>query len=60
MNIVTLSADEAEYVLENLASIDRDRVYRLRFAIDNGQIKIKVNEDAWTQGFGKAGNDPFV
>jgi hypothetical protein len=54
-NIVRLEGDALAAFMEMLErayhSTERD-VYRLRFALDGDQFKMKVNEGMWTAGLG--------
>lgn len=38
--------------LAHVASRLRQQAYRLRIAVDGGQLKLKVNEETWTPPLG--------
>lgn len=53
MDYVIFSESPLAALLIELQNITRDpNVYRLRFAIDEGGLKIKVNEYAWSPAYG--------
>lgn len=53
-DIVILEGDDLKRFLEHLESVveSKDRVYRLRFAVDGG-VKFKVNEYVWSPPYGE-------
>lgn len=53
--IALVGGEELGDVIEALSLITRypNRVYALRFCVDDGQLKIKVNDGPWTRGLGQ-------
>lgn len=52
-DIVILEGDDLKKFFEHIGNAaESNRVYRLRFAVEDG-IKIKVNEYVWSPAYGK-------
>ena len=53
--IALVDGDELGDVIEALSLITSypSRVYELRFCVDDGQLKVKVNGGTWTRGMGR-------
>lgn len=52
MQVVKIQGEQARYILELLSELGIPTIYSLRIALDEGQVKFKVNESTWTPGFG--------
>lgn len=54
--IVRIEGPQLEMVLSTIKSseerIGRGGIYRMRFAIDDGGVKIKINEGVWSPPLG--------
>lgn len=51
--ILTFEADTLDALLRLVEKAHRDGCYRLRVAVDGGELKLKVNEGMWTPGLGR-------
>jgi hypothetical protein len=54
MDIVIFEGDEGVAQLDRLARLLRSNdTYRVRFTVDQGAFKFKINEDMWSPPMGK-------
>lgn len=54
MIIVKLEGQDLADLVKAAQHWTEDGTYRLRIAIDGGQVKVKRNEGEWTHGMGEA------
>ena len=54
MEIYTITGDDLRVFLNEINY--PESIHTVRIAIEDGQVKVKVNEYCWTYGLGRAGN----